>query len=90
MAKLTAAQIRSIETVLYHLQRAQVFLEHTDVVVCRRKGAKTTTQDFVNDAGQVVTPISKDVGSELVGFAEAKGYLENFLMFNSHLSDLNR
>lgn len=85
MAKLTAAQIRSIETVLYHLQRAQVALEHTDVVVCRRKGAKTTSLDFCNDAGEVITPIAKDVGSELVGFAEAKGYLENFLMFNAPL-----
>lgn len=83
MAKLTAAQDRAIETVLYYLERAQAFIDHQETIVARRKYAKTTTLDFSNDNGEVCQSIAKDIGSDLVALSLAIHALKNFREFHS-------
>ena len=46
MAKLTAAQERSIETVLYYLEKAQAYIDQEQTVVARLKTQCTTTLDY--------------------------------------------
>lgn len=83
MAKLTAAQTRSIETVLYHLDRANKFIQDENTIIARRKSMCTTTLDFeVPHVGPAAT-IAKDIGSDLVGLHMAIEYLQNFLSMNS-------
>ena len=82
MAKLTAAQIRSIETVLYHLKRANDYLAKDDVLLAVRKTMSTTTLDYTNPAGAVIYSVDKGIGSDIVGLQTGIGYLENFLTFN--------
>jgi len=83
MAKLTGAQITSIETVLYHMGRAQKLLNDDCVIVGRTKVKQTTTEDFARADGLALQPIAKDIGSDLVGFEMAAEYLRNFLKFNT-------
>lgn len=83
MAKLTAAQARAIETVLYHLKRAEGFITKDSVVVAIKKSHKTTTQDFLLADGTPATAIAKDIGSDLCGLEMGRHYLENFLQTNS-------
>ncbi|MCZ2397894.1 MAG: hypothetical protein LC100_15300 [Chitinophagales bacterium] len=83
MAKLTAAQIRSIETVLYHMDRAQNFINSPHTVVARVKSVCTTTLDFEVPHVGVATAIAKDIGSDLAGLQMAREYLQNFLSMNS-------
>ena len=83
MAKLTAAQERSIETVLYHLNRAHQYLMNDATVIARTKPMQTTTLDYVNNSGEVITAICKDIGSDIVGLETGIKYLENFVKMNS-------
>lgn len=83
MAKLTAAQTRSIETVLYHLNRAQNFINDEQTIVARRKSMCTTTLDFEIPSVGPATAIAKDIGSDLAGLQMAREYLQNFLTMNS-------
>ena len=69
MAKLTAAQERSIETTLYHLKRALAFIADKDTTVCRPFGGEQT-------------PIAKDIGSNITGLQMGIDYLNNFLDMN--------
>ena len=82
MAKLTAAQARAIETVLYHLNRAEAFLADDDVRVCRAKDMATTTLDFMLPDGKAASEINKDYGSDLTGLSMARQYLVNFYDMN--------
>ena len=82
MAKLTAAQVRSIETVLYHLERANKYLASDDVALCKRRTMATTTLDYTRADGAVLCEVAKDIGSDIVGYEMAMGYLKNFLTFN--------
>lgn len=83
MAKLTAAQTRSIGTVLYHLNRAQNFINDEQTIVARRKSMCATTLDFEIPGVGPATAIAKDIGSDLAGLQMAREYLQNFLTMNS-------
>lgn len=83
MPKLTAAQERSIETVLYHLNRANRFIQDDATIIARRKSMCTTTLDFeVPNVGPAQS-VAKDIGSDLCGIQDAIGYLQNFVKMNS-------
>lgn len=83
MAKLTAAQERSIETVMYHLNRANEYLMKESTVVAQRQSMATTTLDYTNAQGEVITSVCKDIGSDLAGLQMAMQYLQNFVKMNS-------
>jgi hypothetical protein len=83
MAKLTAAQERSIETVLYHLKRANSYLLQENVFLGVRKDRATTTLDYSNIIGKAVTAVDKEIGSDIAGLSMAIQYLENFSKMNS-------
>jgi len=83
MPKLTAAQTRQIETVLYHLNRARAYVNDDQTIIARRKSQCTTTLDFEVPSIGPATCIAKDIGSDLAGLDMAIGYLNNFLTFNT-------
>lgn len=83
MAKLTAAQERNIETVLYHLKRANKYLLQENVFLGIHKDQATTTLDYTNITGKAVTAVDKEIGSDIAGLSMSIGYLENFMKFNS-------
>lgn len=83
MAKLTAAQSRSIETVLYHLHRSRDFINSPHTIIARTKTMCTTTLDFEIPGVGPATCIAKDIGSDLAGLQMAIEYLENFVKMNS-------
>lgn len=83
MAKLTAAQERSIEAVLYHLARADKFIQDDATIIARRKSMLTTTLDFEVPGKGPASSIAKDIGSELCGLQMAIEYLQNFVKMNS-------
>lgn len=88
MPKLTAAQVRSIETVLYHLDRASNFI-HTDrTVLAIKKSRATTTLDFLLPDGTAATEIDKHIGSDLCGLQDGIEYLKNFLTMNAKVYTL--
>ncbi len=83
MAKLTAAQERSIETVLYHLNRSSAYLKNDRVVIAIRKDQATTTLDYVDASGNALYAVDKEIGSDIAGLSMAIGYLQNFVKMNS-------
>lgn len=83
MAKLTAAQTRSIETVLHHLNRAKAFINDKQTIIARTKRQCTTTDDFEVPHVGPAACIAKDIGSELVSLQMAIEYLQNFVTMNS-------
>jgi hypothetical protein len=83
MAKLTAAQERSIETVLYYLEKAQAFIDEDGTVIARKSQHATTTRHFEIPGEGAATSIAKDIGSELVCLQTGIDYLKNFVQFNS-------
>lgn len=82
MAKLTAAQERSIETVLYHLNRAQEYINDNSTVLAVKKDMVTTTLDFTLADGTPATETCKDIGSNITGLSMGIEYLNNFLKFH--------
>lgn len=82
MPKLTAAQVRSIETVLYHLDRANKFINEDKTILAIKKSHATTTLDFLLPDGTPATAIDKDIGSDLCGLQDGIHYLKNFLTMN--------
>ena len=83
MAKLTAAQVTAIETVMYHMERSAAYLANDRVVVAIRKDVKTTSLDYVSDSGDVLYAVDKEIGSDIAGLQMAMGYLKNFLQFHA-------
>ena len=83
MAKLTAAQERSIETVLYHLYRARDFINSPQTIIARTKTICTSTLDFDVPHVGPATCIAKYIGSDLAGLQMAIEYLQNFANMNS-------
>lgn len=82
MAKLTAAQDRAIETVLYHLERANKYLLQENVVLAVRKDMATTTLDYSNVVGKALAPVDKEIGSDIAGLSMGIEYLKNFVVFH--------
>lgn len=83
MAKLTAAQTRAIETVMYHLERANKYLLDDNTVLARKKIQATTTLDFLLPDGTPATGTDKEIGSDIAGLQMGMAYLKNFLEFHS-------
>lgn len=83
MPKLTAAQERSIETVLYHLERANKFIQDDATIVARKKNQCTTTLDFEVPGKGAASSICKDIGSDMAGLQMGIDYLKNFVKMNS-------
>lgn len=82
MPKLTAAQQRSIETVLYHLERAQKYIQDDATIIARKKDQCTTTLDFEVPGHGPASSICKDIGSDLAGLQMGIDYLKNFSKMN--------
>ncbi len=83
MAKLTAAQERSIETVLYYLEKAQAFIDEDETVIARKSQHASTTRHFIVPGEGPASAIAKDIGSELVCLQTGIDYLKNFVEFNA-------
>jgi len=83
MAKLTAAQVRSIGTVLYHLQRAKQYIDKDSTVLAAKKSHATTTLDFILPDGSAACEVAKDIGSDIAGLEMGISYLNNFLTFHA-------
>lgn len=82
MPKLTASQSRSIETVLYHLERSHKYIMDDSTVLARKKSMATTALDFLLPDGSPATGTDKQIGSDIAGLEMGIGYLKNFLQFN--------
>ena len=83
MPKLTAAQTRSIETVLYHLERSHKYLMDDSTILARKKSMATTTLDFLLPDGAAAYATDKQIGSDIAGLEMGMDYLRNFLSFHS-------
>ncbi len=79
MAKLTKKQKQRLEFSLDHIKRAHEYLMRSDVAVAIRRERATTTLDFVNASGAVLTDVNKEIGSDLAMFASGIEALESFL-----------
>ena len=64
-AKMTRRDRRKLELILSNLERGQAYLLSPDVLICRRKGASTTTLDFSNQQGEVCVSVDKQIGSDI-------------------------
>lgn len=83
MPKLTAAQSRSIETVLYHLERSHKYLMNDKIILAMKKSHATTTLDFLLPDGTPATGVDKQIGSDIAGLEMGMHYLKNFLEFHN-------
>jgi hypothetical protein len=72
MSKLTREQRRILDSVEYNLERAAKFLARPDVAVALVRDRVTTTEDYTRPDGSVLTSITKDIGSDLVGIQFAR------------------
>lgn len=78
MANLTRKQRASLESVLYHIKRAEKYLYSPDTAIARRSHG-TTTLDYVRADGKALYEVDKEIGSDLCGIRDAIQYLERFL-----------
>lgn len=78
MATLTQKQRKSLENVLYHLDRAIRYVQDDSTVICR-KSSGTTTLDYRRPDGQCIVSVAKEYGSDLCGLMDARKYLYRFL-----------
>jgi hypothetical protein len=64
--KLSKKDRSTLEGIFSTLTRGHEYLMGGDVVVTRRKRMATTTTDFTSPSGECITPICKEIGTELV------------------------
>lgn len=79
MSKLTKAQVRALESVLYHAKRADRYLNLADTAVCLRASVASTTLHYSRADGQALYEVQKEYGSDLCGMSDAIRILEQFL-----------
>lgn len=79
MANLTRKQRRELEQVLYHMNRALVFISNESVAVACRDNMATTTLHYTRPDGACLYEIAKDIGSDLTGLPDAVRHLSRFL-----------
>lgn len=90
MAKLTKMQRRRLEHIRATLTRAEQFIMRPDIAFCRHNSHPSTSLDYVPlgplqikklipDAPAGLTPLTKEVGSELVLVFEARRLIAEFL-----------
>ena len=82
--KLTKKATGELETTLRNLERAAAFIDSSDTLICRKKRMATTTLDFTDPAGTVITPICKEYGSDLTGLKNGIAFLQFFLKVHGH------
>lgn len=88
MARLTKKQRWAIETALRNAERAQAYIMSDRIAVCAVGRHATTTMDFTQANGdpfspngkpRVLTPLTKEYGSDLVGLPNAIAELKSLL-----------
>ena len=79
MARLTRKQTDRLTRVLYHLNRANGYINQSDVAVARKCSMATTTLHYVRPDGSALVSVDKQIGSDLTGLAEGIRELQNFL-----------
>jgi len=92
MAKLTRAQRSTIASALHDAERALKYIMREDVAVARLSARPSTVLDYSREiapdaaetlrvpAGRsALTPVAKDIGSDLVGLAQAVSTLRSIL-----------
>ena len=81
--KLTNKQIEGLENILYHLQRAQEFINNNDTVV-GRKSTLCNTDLFYNEKENFkIALINKFYGSNLTGLEMGIENLRDFINYYS-------
>lgn len=66
--------------ILTKLEVAQNFIKSDRVAFCYKSNRHTTTNDFINEkTGEVLYPLNKEIGSELVYLRTAIQDLYNFI-----------
>lgn len=74
-----AEQEHALESVLYHLRRAQRYVAREDVAVCLKRRTATTAIDYVRADGAALTEINKEIGSDICGLEFAERELVRLL-----------
>lgn len=77
--KLSKKDRATLEQIYGTLSRGSAYLLNESVVVCTRRKMATTTQDFTSPSGECITPITKDIGTELVLIQDALSKLGKIL-----------
>lgn len=80
MSKMTRKQVQALESVLYHLQRAQKYIGRADIAVCLKRDRASTTLDYIRPSdGTALVDLAKDIGSDLCGLEFAEKGLRQIL-----------
>ena len=79
MARLTRKQTDRLLTVLYHLNRANGYINQPDVAVAHKCSQATTTLHYSRPDGSALYSVDKQIGSDLTGLAEGIRQLQMFL-----------
>jgi len=85
MAKLTKKQRKDLERALDQAEKAQAYIMHKDVIVCRSdfKGKPYRTNHFYNEEQNLcISPVEKAYGSTLCQLGDSIQTIKNFLENN--------
>ncbi len=85
MAKFTRKQIRQIESILYHAERAHKYLMDTRTAIARRDTVASTTLHYVRPDGSALYEVAKEIGSDLCGLPDAIRGLKDLVEDNGRL-----
>lgn len=70
---------KALQAILWQLETAEAYILDPELAVCRRKEMATTTLDYTNASGRVVTEVEKEYGSDMVFLMSARSKLKQFL-----------
>jgi hypothetical protein len=76
MTKKDRAELQSI---LAKLKQAQAYIMDGRTAIARRGGPATTTLHFTRADGEVLYPVNKEIGSDIVGLHHGIYLLDRFL-----------
>lgn len=77
--RLTQKQIKQLDTVLYHLERANKYLMNPELATAMRCRMATTTLHYTRGDGKVLYEVEKEYGSDLVGLRDGIRLLRLFI-----------
>ena len=79
--KLTRKQTAQLESILYHLKRAEKYLMDDQTVIAKRASMATTTLHYSRASDNTALyPVAKDIGSDLCGLFDAIKQTQQLLL----------
>lgn len=79
MATLTKKQTKALQTILYHLNRADKYLMSPTTAIGRLGSPATTSLHFTRPDGVTFYKMDKEIGSDLTGLRDAMKLLQQFI-----------